>query len=754
GEFGGGVINLTTSAIPDENFITIGGSIGGNTETTGELGYTYFGSDSDFTGFDDGARTIPDIFQDALDSGNLIEPGPDFSLEEVQDITASLLNAPTTLVQRNNNIPVNGSIEISAGQTIDIGSDRLGIIANFGWKNSWQTKGGLQQFVTGLSTNAAGEDALIPELGQDFEFLSTENRIVVNGLIGFGYEFGEHKARWTSLYIRDTLKEARIQAGTDNISVGDALLNRSFTNWFERQLIDTQGVIELDFGDIEVDLRGSYAETQRESPYERAFSYRFEDDVNDFVNDLQTNGERASVAFSDLDEDVYSGAFDVSYDLPTAMPIKLSAGFAYSDQQRTATRRDFVYRAEGTTVGPLLEQARPDFLLSDFAIRNFNIVLQDLSSQFGTAAYDAGLEIFGGYGQVEVEPFDFVRAVFGLRYEDSSQFVTPLDLFGFGPDLGDVASTSIDATEFLPAATITWNFLDDTQLRLSASRTLARPQFRELAPQQFFDSESDRTFVGNEFLGNSDLINVEGRLEHYFGRDERISIAGFYKDIDNPIETIATTQGQTFFVTFANAPEAQLFGAEVEFQKYFPLYDVLGGVFGEDSTFFETRDLVFVANYTYTDSEIGVGGEGALTTLGGTGGVPTLASNVFVDGEPLTGQSDHIVNVQIGLEDSETLSQQTLLLNYASSRITNRFTSTTNAGELVSIPFRDIPGVDLDFVARQGIDFGGFVAELKLEARNLLDTRFREIQTFNGSQVDLNTFDRGRTFTAGIGVTF
>ncbi|MEM8826098.1 MAG: TonB-dependent receptor, partial [Pseudomonadota bacterium] len=379
-----------------------------------------------------------------------------------------------------------------------------------------------------------GEDALIPELGQDFEFLSTENRIVVNGLLGFGYEFGEHKARWTSLYIRDTLKEARIQNGVDNISVGDDLLNLSFTNWFERQLIDTQGVIELDFGDIEVDLRGSYAETQRESPYERAFSYRFEEDVNDFVNDLQTNGERASVAFSDLDEDVYSGAFDVSYDLPTAIPIKLSAGFAYSDQQRTATRRDFVYRAEGVTVGPILEQARPDFLLSDFAVRNFNIILQDLSSQFGTAAYDAGLEIFGGYGQVEIEPFDFVRAVFGLRYEDSSQFVTPLDLFGFGPDFGDVASTSIDATEFLPAATITWNFIEDTQLRLSASRTLARPQFRELAPQQFFDSESDRTFIGNEFLGNSDLINVEGRIEHYFGRDERITVAGFYKDIDNP----------------------------------------------------------------------------------------------------------------------------------------------------------------------------------------------------------------------------
>ena len=42
GEFGGGVINLTTLAVPEETYLSIGGSIGGNSETTGELGYTYF----------------------------------------------------------------------------------------------------------------------------------------------------------------------------------------------------------------------------------------------------------------------------------------------------------------------------------------------------------------------------------------------------------------------------------------------------------------------------------------------------------------------------------------------------------------------------------------------------------------------------------------------------------------------------------------------------------------------------------------
>src|SRR3546814_15949155 len=54
GEFGGGVINLTTKSTPRETFLTFSGGIGWDSETTNELGYTHYGSDTDWTGFDDG----------------------------------------------------------------------------------------------------------------------------------------------------------------------------------------------------------------------------------------------------------------------------------------------------------------------------------------------------------------------------------------------------------------------------------------------------------------------------------------------------------------------------------------------------------------------------------------------------------------------------------------------------------------------------------------------------------------------------
>lgn len=65
GEFGGGVINLTTKAIPKKDFLTFGGSLAADDATTSELGYTYYGGKHDWLGFDDGTRSVPDFIRNA-----------------------------------------------------------------------------------------------------------------------------------------------------------------------------------------------------------------------------------------------------------------------------------------------------------------------------------------------------------------------------------------------------------------------------------------------------------------------------------------------------------------------------------------------------------------------------------------------------------------------------------------------------------------------------------------------------------------
>lgn len=735
GEFGGGAINLTTKAIPTDAFlsVSIGGS--GDSETTGKLGYTYYGSDLDWLGFDNGARDFPSALKQAVTGGTFNQT----TSAQRRDFAMSLTNAPTTLLQRNSDIPANFSADISAGASTDLPDGRIGFIAAAGYSNSWRTRDTLQQ------TSTDPELAGIPQ--QSFQTVITDNRIVVNGLLGIGAEFGDHKLRWTNLYIRDTLKQGRLAAGY-NRSVADqdpnlppSLLEQN-TYWFERQLIDTQFVGEFKFGDLNVDLRGTYANSQRESPYERSISYAYlgdgdpttkgVGDVDDYVNNLAAGGQSATVGFSDLNEDVYAGGIDFAYKLPGSMPITLSAGYNYNKTERNASRYLFQYFNPNGGLPLGVSQERPDFLLSDYNIQTYGIELRDVSGAEGASAYDASLRVHAGYVQAEAELTTGVRATLGVRYEDGVQRVATV---------GGTTATGIDQSYWLPAATLTWNFAEDMQLRLHASKTIARPQFRELAPQIYQDFESDREFTGNPFLQDSELLNAEARYEYYFGKGERLTVAGFYKKIDNPIEAAAFfAGGGQLRVGFANAPEAQLYGAELEVQKYIPL-DTLGG------DFFATRRLVLVGNYTFTKSKLKVDA----SQIVGPDLQPVAANVLFRDGAPLTGQSDHLVNVQIGVEDTDRISQATFLLSYASERVTNR---GPIQGLLSQPDIIEKPGFRLDFVAREELNFRGVPFELKFEARNLTGQGYEEFQKFGDNRVDINTYKLGRSVSLGVEVKF
>jgi outer membrane receptor protein involved in Fe transport len=724
GEFGGGVINLTTSSIPRDTFLSVGASLGINTETTAKLGYTYYGSRTDWLGFDNGERDPRGPFRAALNAGAPISEGTTFSRRDIQDIAASLSNARTNLLQRNRDIPANYGYDLSAGTAFDVAGAEIGVIASGGYSNSWRTRDALQQ-------TQANEG-----VGTSFRAVRTDNRIVVNGLLGVSAKIADHQLRWTNLIIRDTLKTGRLASGFD-IQLADPVAGEpdqqinQRTAWFERQLFNTQVVAELDFGDIDVDLRGGYAKSRRDAPYERAMSYAYEPSVGDYINTLNTNAQNASVSFSNLDEDVWNGGADVSYKLPTEQNITVSAGVAYLDTHRGSTRRDFVFRPANAL--PLaVAQQRPDFLLSDFNIYTYDILLVETSALAGIARYEGDLRVVGGYGQVTADITPDIRFQGGVRFEDGKQSVTLVDLFDQG-GLEQVAP--VENQYWLPAATLTFDLRDDMQVRLHGSKTIARPQFRELAPQLYFDTESDRQFFGNPFIGDSTLLNAEARYEWYFAPQQRLSAAAFFKRINDPIEAIGTIAGGgALLTTFANAPQAQIYGLELEAQKYWPLTALSEGL----SSF----RLVTIGNYTFSKSKLQVA-DGDTTILNDTRG-ERPASEVFRDGDPLTGQSRHLVNFQVGVENSERLQQATFLLNYASKRVTSR---GPGSGEVRQEDIYEKPGFSLDFVARQGFQFYGQEGELKFEARNLTGTRYNEYQDVGDTRLFINRYDLGRSFS-------
>ena len=719
GEFGGGVINLTTIAIPDESFLEISAGISGDEQTTFSGGIDHYGSDYDWFGFDDGTRDAPPALRDFFDSGRRIT---DLEVDQ-QAIAKQLGNPNLVLTQRVDELPVNWSAGLTAGTSFPAFADgRFGVIATAGVSNKWRNRSIIAQ-------TAVNADL---DLDTDFRDFVTDNRMLVNGLLGFGLEIGDHRFRWTNLYIRDTLKQSRLSLGED-LQDGDTEFQQD-TAWYERQLIDSQLVAELEFGDLNVDLRGGYAQTQREAPYEYSFTYVRTNNENDplgdlFVNVLDRQRGSGSVAFSQLKEELWYGGIDLGYALTDW--LRLTVGYAYTDTDRYSERREFLFDADSgfeDAVGAL----RPDLLLGDAVIEYYDIGLIETTQS--DPAFAAALEIHAGYLQSRINPLAGVTLDLGVRYEDAVQRVDPVEVFA---SPGNSASSTLLANDYyLPAGTLTWEVTDALQARLSASKTIARPQFRELIFQTYYDPETNRQFNGNPLLIDSELTNLEARLEYYFGRGSRVSLAGFYKDIENPIEVFSSFSDNVQVSGFANAPSAKLHGAELEFQLNHDLID-WGG-------WFESKRAVVVANYTYTDSEIEVTtGDTTQVFPGGT----RPATDYFRDGVPLTGQSDHLVNLQLGLENLDRLQQFTVLLSYASERVTAR--GTASLPDIV-----EDPGLSVDFVYRQEFDVFSRPVELKLEARNIFGRDHFEYQSNGTNRIEINTYEVGQSFALSLSTEF
>ncbi len=717
GEFGGGVINLTTNSVPAEGFLTLSGGLGANTVTTGHFGYVYAGGGRDWTGFDDGTRNYAPGLATYFGNGQRLSSGT----VNGTAIAGELVNANNALVQKQDKIGPNWQVAISGGDSWETGNDMtVGVIATMGYSNRWTTRDTIQQ-------NSLSGD--LSQLESSYERVSTDNRIVVNGLLGFGMEFGDSKVRWTNLYVRDTIKHTRISLGKRVGTNATADLSQQDTAWYERQLIDSQLVAELKLApEWSLDLRGGYANSQRNAPDEFSFEYVRTNVAADpygayFVNRLNNgNGGDATVSYSELNEDLYSAGADLSY---RPIPgLGLSVGYAYLDQARFSSRRDFLFTAP-STLPTGVAMLRPDLLLSPGLINYYGIQLTETNET--NPAFNAKLVSHAGYGRVTYQITPEISIDTGVRYETARETVNAARVFATGGT--SPAISGIDRSYWLPAATLTWQFDPQFQLRINASKTIARPQFREMIYQFYFDPDTNRQYRGNPLLKDTQLYNGEARLEYYMGADQRASIAGFYKRLDNPIETFVAGD---FTTSFANAPKANLYGAEVELSKKFPM--------------FADRSLVATANYTYTHSKLSVKASDKVAVYAASS---TLASDFFRDGSPLTGQSDHLANLQLGMEQRSRLSQQTFILSYASKRVTSRGIAGTGQPDVY-----EYPGFNLDFVARQGIDLFGRTIDVKFEARNITNNRYKETQSTGKNMVIYNRYRLGTTFNLGLSTTF
>ena len=725
GEFGGGVIDLQGLMVPEQPFLKLDLGIGGNSVTTGQPGLTHNGGgDSDWWGYDDGIRDLPGAI---VRSGQPVTRG-NLGNEAIRQLGTRVNDPNLYVLQQKDSIDPDFSFGASGGTAFELGDGlKLGLVGVASFDNEWRTRTGEQQ--NGVFT-ADGAD-----LYEDYAFATTRNNARVNGLFGLGLQGARHSLAWSTLYVHDTIKETKSRAGY-NFNVGGDV-REDGTLWLERELVNHQLSGKSSFGgfdDLLVEWRVAASEARRNTPYETSFRYGS-------VNGSWLHGAGNNwLRFGAVEDEVASGGIDLTWRLPVEREMSLGFGLAYSDNDREAVQRTFRFDAGGASLPQFNQYQRIDYLLSDQNLLDGTVVLNEITANNnGESAYTGNLETRAAYVQLEGELAPLWRASIGLRYEDATQTVNPRDIFTGAAVGGIYAAPPLENDYLLPAATITWNFADNQQVRLGASKTIARPQFRELAPQQYTDPDNDRLFFGNPYLVDSELTNLDLRYEWFYGSGEYFTAGVFHKQIERPVEAvIGDFGGNQLFQGFLNAPEATLHGLEVEFKKYFD----------PELAWLQGGRVYFTSNYTWSESEVHAGA-GDTVIPPGFNGAAQAARSFVADGSRMQGQSEHIANLQLGIENEDTDLQATLVANYVSERISVR-------GRAGQPDYMEKPGTTLDLVVRKGLDFGyqRFKPSIRFSARNLLDTRHEEYQQADGGRIDLYSYKPGISYDFSLSVEF
>lgn len=744
GEFGGGVIGIETAGLPNEGFLSV--SVGGSfdTVTTGNRGLTYAGSDTDWLGYDDGLRDIPAELAEVF---NTTRVGNNLPADQQQAIGRSLVNSELWVLQ-NVDTDANGSFDISAGDRFDFDNFSLGLLGAFAYSNNWETREG-QRGKGSIGANGltyengpvtVDRSGLAP-LGEGINnFMSTENRIDVSAMVSVGVDwYNDHEINFLSMVLRSASKEGRSEeqfnAGSSAVVRGDS------TEWFERQVVFNQlrgEHIFADLNDLAVDWRISEATATRDAPYQRFVNYQFDDarGAYRYEGDINDNVTR----FSEI-EDVTTD-FGVDLSLPATvfgLDAEFKAGYASTAREREAFTRRFSFEQGSVGIPADLLFSRIDYIFAEQNIVDERLRLVETGGVTFPEAYRGELDVEAYYVGTDIALTDFVRAAVGVRFEDGTQSV---DTFAFPPGVPNGVDTAPIAEEYaLPAVTLTWTFADNIQLRTGYSQSIARPQFRELAFAEFFNTDTDQRFQGNPFLVNTEIESFDARLEYYFGRDQFFTIGAFHKNMENPIEEFIIPIGDGLNTSFINAPEATLTGAEFEFEKTFDLSNRFQGAM------FADREWFFKTNYTYIQSEVSA--EGNVIVAQGAFGQPQAlslnAAGFIEDGRALQGQSEHLFNLQVGFETNDGRARGALLYNYTGERTRAVANLSDNLPEIVE----HVPS-SLDLVYSRTVFVADADWDFSFSVRNILGDDYEATQSDDTVELPVDTYDVGTSFSLSI----
>ena len=692
-EFGGGTIQLRTRGVPESFLLKVGATIGYNDGTTWQDGLRYDGGSQDWTGFDRGTRAAPD---------GLLDPTLTRDATELEQLGESLAAQGYTIQPEN--IGLDNGFAAAIGDDFKFADDswRLGYIAAFRYSQSWDSRTE-QRYEYGIGGGQLN-------ISEDYQTEQTQRELDASAFLSAGLEVGEHhRVTATWMQLRQTNDETANDTGLQ--SSGNVERN-STLQWIENALQTRQLDGEHSFPGLhDLLFKWQYTDSaaSRYAPNRRQYRFTYNEVAEQFEFEFY-NEQR----FSQLDDNAKEARIDL--EMPFAFgeeaSVKLMTGGTRLRRDRDSVIRRFTFLGRlPRGVTDLEDLFNPDFIGPD---RNRDLRLQDRT--LPTDSYTASQKLDAWYVATDASYGDW-RLNVGVRQEQMLQEVVTVK--PFDPDATPVVGR-IDATDLLPAGTLTWAYSDNAQLRLAYSRTVSRPDIREQSPSDFIDPLQNIRVQGNPDLQQADIESLDLRWEYYFSSTESISVAFFQKDFTRPIELVGVPASGDL-LQIRNADSAVNRGVELDAYKslgFASSWSFLPGFMKS----LPWNDVYVGANYAYIDSTI---------DLGDSQGIQTNAAR------PLQGQSPYVANFSLAYLHPEGNIEATLLYNVFGQRIFK--VGVNGLPDVYEQPFGQ-----LDFTLSAKLPWDGW--KLKTKFKNLLDPE----QRFTVGELPYRSYHKGREFSLSV----
>lgn len=552
GDFTGGIVEIVTKDFPEQPTSNLSLGLGYNTQAHFKSDFvTYEGGNTDFLAFDDGTRELP------FDKLAVI-PDPTRLDQKLTDYTTGMSSQLN--VDRKSQF-LDRSLSYSAGNQINREKSTLGynLALNYGSSSQYDELAEYAEFrksqnksvneLTSWGTNRGPQASI---------------NTAWSALAGLSIKFDKHKIGISALRSQNSESTAA-EFDRQNDPENPATIFRDVLQYSQRELTNVLVQGKHSFSE-KLELKWKLSPT---------FSRIYEPDVRQAAYELLDDGSyevRPSVGavvtrdWRELKEQNYSGKFDLTYDFKgiRGLKSKLKGGSSY-----TYKNRDYEILSYGIFV-----QNQSAFNFSS----NQNDILAPgnvwtpetrqgsyLKGNFEPAnTYDANQGVLGLYLMNELPLSNKFKAIYGVRAEQTINKFTGQN--NTGSQRFDNEKV-LDEFNVLPSAALIYSIKENMNLRFSYAQTLARPTFKEKSLVQIIDRISNRVFIGNLELEQTDITNYDIRWEYFLGSGQAVSLSGFYKSFDGPIEMTVFNDLATNNFTPRNVGDATVYGVEVELKK-------------------------------------------------------------------------------------------------------------------------------------------------------------------------------------------